>query len=121
MLEKIREYFRGFFREEIKEEEVSVANLEEWFSSKAAAVFASAAEKIKESNQQIAITIGETKEKIKALEAAELRNPNIPERAKHFMQGNRENYIKQISMFLDNIQLVEDAGAISDFISKFGE
>ena len=119
MLEKIREYFRGFFREEIKEEEVSVANLEEWFSSKAAAVFASAAEKIKESNQQIAITIGETKEKIKALEAAELRNPNIPERAKHFMQGNRENYIKQISMFLDNIQLVEDAGAISDFISKF--
>ena len=38
-----------------------------------------------------------------ALENAELRNPNIPERAKHYMTGNREQFLKLTARFIENL------------------
>ncbi len=49
------------------------------------------------------------KQKISALEQAELRNPNIPERAKHYMQGNREQFIKLSNRFADNLFVPKEA------------
>jgi hypothetical protein len=43
------------------------------------------------------------------IENAELRNPNIPERAKHFMQGNREQFIKLSNKFIENIIVPREA------------
>ncbi len=43
------------------------------------------------------------------LEHAELRNPNIPERAKHFMQGNRDQFIKLTRKFTDNLAVPKEA------------
>jgi len=42
-------------------------------------------------------------EAIAALERAELRNPNIPERAKHYMLGNREQFLKLTTRFVENL------------------
>ncbi len=44
-----------------------------------------------------------------SLEHAELRNPNIPERAKHFMEGNREQFIKLTNRFVDNLAVPKEA------------
>ncbi len=43
------------------------------------------------------------------LENAELRNPNIPERAKHFMQGNRDQFIKLTNRFVENLAVPKEA------------
>ena len=39
-------------------------------------------------------------EKMQALETAGLRNPDIPERAKHFMQGNRQEFSRRLRDYL---------------------
>ncbi len=43
------------------------------------------------------------------LENAELRNPNIPERAKHFMQGNRDQFVKLTNRFVENLNVPKEA------------
>jgi hypothetical protein len=48
-----------------------------------------------------------------ALEQAELRNPNIPERAKHFMQGNREQFLKLTNRFIENLFVPKEAADFS--------
>ncbi len=49
------------------------------------------------------------KKSIVDLERAELHNPNIPERAKHFMQGNREQFLKLSSRFAENLIVPKEA------------
>ncbi len=39
---------------------------------------------------------------------AKLKNPNIPERAKHIMEGNRKMYIQRVERFLETASLPED-------------
>jgi len=51
----------------------------------------------------------ELKKAIVELERAELRNPSIPERAKHFMQGNREQFLKLTSKFAENLFVPKEA------------
>ncbi len=48
-----------------------------------------------------------------ALEQAELRNPNIPERAKHFMQGNKEQFLKLTDRFIENLFVPKEAADFS--------
>ena len=43
------------------------------------------------------------------LENAELRNPDIPERAKHFMQGNRDQFVKLTNRFVENLAVPKEA------------
>ncbi len=64
----------------------------------------------KEEYPQLIINI---KQAIVALERAELRNPNIPERAKHFMQGNRDQLLKLTNKFVENLLVPKDAPDMS--------
>ncbi len=45
----------------------------------------------------------EAEERIKKIEQAGLRNPNIPERAKHYLQGNRERLTELSRKFMENL------------------
>jgi hypothetical protein len=54
---------------------------------------------------KISKEIKRTKENLKILEEAKLRNPNISEREKHFMRGNREAYIKKVELLLTQINI----------------
>ena len=51
---------------------------------------------------------GRVLENLKKLENAKLQNPNIPERAKTLMQGNREAFARKVSGFFDGINLQYD-------------
>ncbi len=64
----------------------------------------------KEEYPQLLINI---KQAIVSLERAELRNPNIPERAKHFMQGNRDQLLKLTNKFVENLLVPKDAPDMS--------
>lgn len=45
---------------------------------------------------------------LEKLENAQLMNKNIPPKARHIMEGNRTNYIRQIKFFFQNIMLPAD-------------
>lgn len=59
------------------------------------------------------------KEKIESLRKAKLMNPNIPERAKHFADGNREAYIKKAEQFGEGVELPEKIEELLDFFNRF--
>ncbi len=62
-------------------------------------------DKILEMNEEIKQRISQTKENLESLNNAGLKNENIPERAKHIMQGNKKQYIHKTNHFLAQINL----------------
>lgn len=58
--------------------------------------------------------------KIEQLDAAELLNKNIPERAKQVMMGNREQYIFLIKQFFENEPWPEDALKLDSYAQALG-
>jgi len=59
------------------------------------------------------------KENLKSLENATLKNSNIPEKAKHFMEGNRENYLLRGNIISQKTNLPEDFNEILIFCRSF--
>jgi len=102
-----------FSREpEVPDEEVELDNLHSWFDEKTKSSIESLNNELKEVGQRVDSEIKQAKQNLDMLNDAELLNPNIPERAKHFMQGNRDAYSKKINSFLDRIHIPY---TISDF------
>ncbi len=63
----------------------------------------------------------EAKALLGQLDKAALMNENIPERIKHIMEGNRRNYIRKVTIFLDNItppEKYEEVRGFSEELSK---
>ena len=94
-----------FAKEEVLQEEESIklAELGEWFNAKAEAVHNSLNDNISLVKGKIKDEMGKAKTNLSTLKDAELKNPNIPLRAKQMMEGNRTSYVKIISNFLDNV------------------
>ena len=99
------EFLKKLFAQEPEEIELSPENIGSWFS-----------EKIKEKEEQMQSALDEfrqsfeaeveaTKENIRVLKDAELRNPNIPERELNFMSGNRIAYMKKAVDLLKSITI----------------
>gem|GEM_PF-4855487 len=84
-------------------EAVELANLSTWFEEKTKSKIEGLNSRLKETNQKISQEIEQARSNINSLNEAKLMNPDIPERAKHFMQGNRDAYSKKTSLFLDKI------------------
>jgi len=59
------------------------------------------------------------KEKANALEDARLRNPNIPEREKSFMVGNRASFVKHTRILLHQLDLPKDYTQIQEKYLEF--
>lgn len=97
---------RIFQREQvIIKENVAFNSLNSWLDEKTAPNIAELNNKLKELNNQIHEDVNTTNQNLSALDNAELMNQNIPERAKHFMKGNREAYKKKVSLFLNSLHL----------------
>ena len=65
----------------------------------------------------------EIKEKIEhlldQLQHAQLQNTNIPSRAIHFMEGNRESYIRFVRLFLRDISVKPKENEIDSYCQRF--
>src|SRR3989338_4349039 len=84
---------------------IELQNLEEWVKEKAKPV----TEEIKQHTDEILMKIDEevqrTRFNIEVLENAKLQNPNIPFKAKQYMEGNRKAYIRAVNSFLGNLEI----------------
>ncbi|MBI2134734.1 hypothetical protein HYU09_01980 [Candidatus Woesearchaeota archaeon] len=93
-------------KEEKKEEEgVSLEDLGSWIDKKTKPIFGNLSSDIKEAINAINDKREKVFENLEKLGNAKLQNPNIPERAKTVMQGNREAFIKKVTGFFNSIDL----------------
>jgi len=102
------EWFRKlFFKKKTAEE------TRNWLKEEQATYDKEQEQTIKAGEQELQILLNETKQAISALEKAQLRNPDVPEKAKHYMQGNREQFIKITNRFIENLFIPKNAIDIS--------
>lgn len=71
--------------------------------------------------KKIADEKNKAEENIIKLEHAKLKNPNIPERAKQIMEGNRKIYIPKVKTLLEEINLPENLNELLEFCDSFNK
>ncbi len=96
---------------------IALAELESWLRQTRAPVHERFVEQLAATRSRIDQCTSTVREKVQTLQAAELMNPDIPERAKHFMQGNREEYTRRVTHYLDHLQ-VPAAEQLPSFFSQ---
>jgi len=118
-----------FAKEEIQEEKVQLSELNDWLDQETKPIFSNLSIKINDAIEKINNEKEKVNENLKMLENAKLQNPKIPERVKTIMEGNREGFIKRISLFFNNIdlkydnyeELIEKCKNIENDISSLGK
>ncbi|MEM4246766.1 MAG: hypothetical protein QXF14_00370 [Candidatus Woesearchaeota archaeon] len=97
---------------------VKLADLENWLSGLQAPLKAKIAEQLSTSKNRISQITSAINEKINALQKAQLMNPNIPDRAKDYMTGNREEYARRVQQYLNEIIIPDNADQLASFLEK---
>lgn len=104
MLEFLKKIFQSEERE-AKTAEISLQNLKEWLNEKSKPLM----EEVRRQTEEILMKVNEEVEKarfnVEVLENAKLQNPNIPFKAKQYMEGNRKAYIRSINSFLGHMEI----------------
>src|SRR3989344_1991619 len=122
MLEFVKKLFQ---KEEEKQKPARTINLhemEEWINEKAKPL----TEEIRQRTDLILMKIDEEVQKtrfnLEILENARLQNPNIPFKAKQYMEGNRKAYIRSANSFLGQMEINnKDYFYLLEFCKKFDE
>ncbi len=102
------QWLRNLFREKKTFEQI-----QPWLSEKINTLNQAKKQAISAAEQAFPEQLIAVKQALATLERAELRNPNIPERAKHFMQGNREQFLKLTGRFTENLLVPKEAADFS--------
>lgn len=116
-------------KKEEPEEKISLDELDSWLGIKAKPIFDDLNIKINETIEKINNEKNKANENLEILKNAQLQNPKIPERVKTIMRGNREGFIKRVSLFFNNIdlkynnytELAEKCGNIRNEINDLGK
>lgn len=103
--------------EPVRSEEVELPALHSWFEGKTKSREASLKQDMEGMGQKIASERDAAQKNLALLGKAGLQNPNIPERAKHFMQGNRDAFSKKVHFFLDSIHVPQEISSFPAFYS----
>ncbi|MBI4452823.1 hypothetical protein HY637_05305 [Candidatus Woesearchaeota archaeon] len=105
MLEFIKKIFRNEGQETKEAHEISLHNLEDWIEERAKPLM----EEVSQQTNDILMKVNEELERarlnVEVLENAKLQNPNIPFKAKQYMEGNRKAYLRSIISFLGRIEI----------------
>ena len=92
-----------FVREE-ELESIDFSELRQWFDEKSKQNISELNKYIEDKNSELKELIGNTKQKIEIIKNAKLPNPDISEREKHFLDGNRETYVKSTLHLINQIE-----------------
>ncbi len=119
------DFLKKIFREEAEQEtkqvtEVKLQHLSEWLDEKSKPL----TEELKHQIDEILMRINEEIERsrfnIEVLENAKLQNPNIPFKAKQYMEGNRKAYIRAVTSFIGHMEINnKDYHYLVDFCKEF--
>ncbi len=97
---------------------IPLTQLEDWLRQARAPAHARFVEQLSTTRSMIDQHSIAIREKVQALQSAQLMNPDIPERAKHFMQGNREEYSRRVLQYLDGMIIPTAAEALPSFFMQ---
>jgi len=115
-------FLKKFFtKKEIETIKLELKELKSFFDEKHKGVEKELNSKIDEIRGKIAEEITKTRNNLEVLKKAELRNENIPLKAKQFMEGNREAYIRIVNNLVDSINIEDDFASILKFCDDFNE
>ncbi|MAE42467.1 hypothetical protein CMO93_01740 [Candidatus Woesearchaeota archaeon] len=103
MLKFIKKLFAK--EEEKPEEKVVLSELGKWLDAKEKPLLESLKNRVNEIIGRVNEERKVLSDNLKKLEDAKLQNPNIPNRAKTIMEGNRKAFIKKVSHLFNNIDL----------------
>lgn len=123
MLEFIKKIFQK--EEERLSKELTTVNLQDmegWLNEKAKPLM----EEIRLQTEEALMKVNEELERarvnVEVLENAKLQNPNIPFKAKQYMEGNRKAYSRAINSFLGHMEINnKDYFYLRDFCGLFDE
>ncbi|HSU72476.1 MAG TPA: hypothetical protein VLJ21_01345 [Candidatus Binatia bacterium] len=101
-------------------EAVAVDMLESWLAQKLAAARQLAQQQLDAKRPAMREQLGAIASSIAALQHAQLMNPNIPERAKQVMGGNRDAFVRGIEQFVHSLTIPELDG-VPAFQQQFRE
>src|SRR3989344_1109766 len=105
MLNFIRKIFSDEAQEQKPAIEIPLQSLKEWAKERSKPLM----EEVRRETEEILMRLGEevqrTRFNLDNLSNAKLQNPNIPFKAKQYMEGNRAAYIRFISSFLGHMEI----------------
>lgn len=105
MLEFLKKIFQNEKQEAKKVIEISLQNLEEWLSEKSKPLSEEVQRQIGEILMKADEEVQKARINVEVLENAKLQNPNIPFKAKQYMEGNRKAYARAINSFLGHMEI----------------
>ena len=122
MLNFLKKIFQNEEQEVKKITEISLQNLEEWLDEKAKPLMEEIQHQIEEILMKVNEELQRARINVEVLEQAKLQNPNIPFKAKQYMEGNRKAYQRAINSFLGHMEINnKDYFYLVDFCKLFDE
>ncbi len=100
---------------------VKLSDIESWLHSARQPIKEQIQAQLTLSKTRIAELSALAKEKVNALQSAQLMNPDIPDRAKDFMTGNREEYSRRVLSYIDKLSLPENTEHLSSFFDQHAD
>lgn len=99
-------FLKSLFKEkEVEAETINLNELEKWFNAKTTRMTEELNSEINSIIIRLDGKIKKTKDDIYLLKNAKLKNPKIPPRAIHMMEGNRGAYIRKVGLFLERVNV----------------
>lgn len=122
MLNFLKKIFQNEQEEPKPAKDIPLQNLEEWLNEKSKPLM----EEIQQEIEEILMKVNEELERarmnVEVLENAKLQNPNIPFKAKQYMEGNRKAYIRAVNSFFGHMEINnKDYFYLVDFCKLFDE
>ncbi len=106
MLSWIKKLFKK--EEQVKEESVSIPEIEKWFEEKSDSLKKESSSEILKLLNEIDFTKKDLIDNVERMKNASLLNPNVTEREHQFMVGNRDNYVKNMTAFYEKLNIPGD-------------
>jgi len=105
MLNFLKKIFQNEEQEVKKATEISLQNLEEWLNEKSKPLMEGVQQQAEEILMRLSEELQRARINVETLENAKLQNPNIPFKAKQYMEGNRKAYIRAITSFIGHMEI----------------
>ena len=123
MLEFIKKIFKNDAEQETKQlTEINLQHMKDWLNEKSKPLTEEIKHQIEEILMKVNEEIERTRFNVEVLENSKLQNPNIPFKAKQYMEGNRKIYIKSINSFLGHMEINnKDYFYLLGFCKQFDE
>ena len=102
----LKRIFKNEERQEVKKPTgISLQNLEEWLNEKSKPLMEEGRQQTEEILMKVSEELQRARINVEILENAKLQNPDIPFRAKQYMEGNRKAYARAINSFLGHMEI----------------